>query len=207
MKENHTCSYYSRELCHIFCSSGQELYYEINSHIVTVDLQQDGQKTINGIFSISLQFNSVFKTYDAEEWDTKCAMTQYLSISHPWDLGSCLMERPRSLHTVWCRCSRPGAYAVLLTSRVTQAGAVEREPHQVVLLGCVFCLLQTVFTLLLLLPYWWRHRSCIIYLKLQCCTATSGAMGIFIYAVRDSIPKASRPGTTSHSGPLRARAR
>ena len=61
--------------------------------------------------------------------------------------------------------------------------------HTVVLAGCVCCLVQTVFTLFLLLPYWWHHRTCLIFLKLQCCTATSGAMGVFIYAVRDSVPK------------------
>lgn len=67
--------------------------------------------------------------------------------------------------------------------------SVSAHYHTVVLVGCVCCLVQTMFTLFLLLPYWWHHRTCLIFLKLQCCTATSGAMGVFIYAVRDSVPK------------------
>ena len=69
--------------------------------------------------------------------------------------------------------------------------SVPQHYHTVVLVGCVCCLVQTMFTLLLLLPYWWHYRTCLIFLKLQCCTATSGAMGVFIYAVRDSIPNVS----------------
>jgi hypothetical protein len=67
--------------------------------------------------------------------------------------------------------------------------SVSERYHTVVLVGCVCCLVQAMFTLFLLLPYWWHHRTCLIFLKLQCCTATSGAMGVFIYAVRDSVPK------------------
>ncbi|XP_063236742.1 uncharacterized protein LOC134539008 [Bacillus rossius redtenbacheri] len=181
--------------------NAQELHYEIHSHVAVVDLRRDGRRIEAGdaSFSASLRLERFPRPRDAAGWEPRCAAAELVGASRPWDLDACRSDPG----AVRCRCSRPGAYAVLLTSRAAQdaggaAGADrDREPHRVVLLGCACCLLQTVGTLLLLLPYWWRHRSCIVYLKLQCCTATSGAMGVFIYAVRDSIPKGNFPYVTS----------
>lgn len=56
-------------------------------------------------------------------------------------------------------------------------------------IGCGSCLVQSILTLCLLLPYWWRHKTCLVFLKMQCCLAISGAMSIFIYSVQYSVPK------------------
>ncbi|XP_063219304.1 uncharacterized protein LOC134527071 [Bacillus rossius redtenbacheri] len=113
-----------------------------------------------------------------------------------------------------CLCRRPGAYAVISAPFQPR---VERAPDDdqslsAAVLGCSFCLAQTLFALALLLPCWWRHRDCFVFLKLQCCTATSGAMAVFIYGVRNSSNKIAYPyiaasleaflliGTTSHVG-------
>nr|CAD7568769.1 unnamed protein product [Timema californicum] len=178
---------------------GKETEYEINSHVVSLEVRRDGQPFNSSTtkMSISLEMDTFVKDYNPYNWDVTCAVAQVVKFSHSWDLSSCVTRHLDSNLTS-CQCSQPGSYTVLLTSRGAQAGAQTVENyHLVVLLGFVFCLLQTMFTLLLLLPYWWRHRSCLIYLKLQCCTATSGAMGVFIYAVRDSIPKSSFPYVTT----------
>nr|CAD7201608.1 unnamed protein product [Timema douglasi] len=185
---------------HVPCpSDGKETEYEINSHVVSLEVRRDGQPFNSSTtkMSVSLEMDTFVKDYNPYNWDVTCAVAQVVKFSHSWDLSSCVTRRLDSNLTS-CQCSQPGSYTVLLTSRGAQAGAQTMENyHLVVLLGFVFCLLQTMLTLLLLLPYWWRHRSCLIYLKLQCCTATSGAMGVFIYAVRDSIPKSSFPYVTT----------
>lgn len=60
-----------------------------------------------------------------------------------------------------------------------------RKEHTfVILFGCIICLALTLLTFGIMIPYWWHHRTSLIFLKLQCCISIAGAMSIFIYAIR-----------------------
>ncbi|KAJ4440133.1 hypothetical protein ANN_08271 [Periplaneta americana] len=178
---------------------GNELEFEINSKVVTVEMGRDGRRLIpsQGVFHVDLEFEHIIKDYNTDGWNVSCGVTYVAAIEHSWDLTACITQTIGTNMTR-CSCNRPGTYAALLTKRPTHLPlSVSEHYHTVVLVGCVCCLVQTMFTLFLLLPYWWHHRTCLIFLKLQCCTATSGAMGVFIYAVRDSVPKTSFPYVTT----------
>ncbi|XP_021915638.1 adhesion G protein-coupled receptor B2-like isoform X2 [Zootermopsis nevadensis] len=178
---------------------GNEMEFEINSRMVTVEVGRDGQRYVpsQGVFHVDLEFEHTVKNYSIDEWNISCGVTNVAATEHSWDFSACTTQTVGT-NLTRCRCNQPGTYAALLTARPTNLPlSVSEQYHTVVLVGCVCCLVQAMFTLFLLLPYWWHHKTCLIFLKLQCCTATSGAMGVFIYAVRDSVPKASFPYVTT----------
>ncbi|XP_068086168.1 uncharacterized protein [Anabrus simplex] len=179
--------------------NGSELEYEINSRVVSIELGRDARWLYPpaGSFWVDLELDHFIKDYNSEEWNALCAVTSAATFEHSWNFEVC-RTHTISLNMTRCRCSRAGTYAVLLTSRPQNIPiSSPTNYHLVVLVGCACCLFQALLTLILLLPYWWHHRSCLIFLKLQCCTATTGAMGVFIYAVRDSVPKNSFPYVTT----------
>ncbi|KAJ9586827.1 hypothetical protein L9F63_019579, partial [Diploptera punctata] len=178
---------------------GDEMEFEINSRVVTVEVGRDGHRFVpsKGVFHVDLEFEHTVIDYNTEQWNISCGVTYVAASDHSWDLASCITTTVNTNLTK-CSCDKPGTYAALLTTKSSRVPhSVPQHYHTIVLVGCVCCLVQTMFTLFLLLPYWWHHRTCLIFLKLQCCTATSGAMGVFIYAVRDSIPKTTFPYVTT----------
>lgn len=71
------------------------------------------------------------------------------------------------------------------------------------MVGCICCLVQSLVAISLLLPHWWRHRTCVVFLKIQCCLSVLGAMSIFIYSVHSFIPKVSKIISGFHNGQSR----
>lgn len=59
----------------------------------------------------------------------------------------------------------------------------------IVVFGCGSCLLQCLFSSLIIGLFWWNNRTWLNFLKLQCCAAIIAAMGMFIYAVNNNIPE------------------
>ena len=61
------------------------------------------------------------------------------------------------------------------------------QTNFVVILGCSSCLLQCLVSILVLTAFWWRNRTWLNFLKIQCCAAIIAAMATFIYAVHNEI--------------------
>ncbi|KAG8324664.1 hypothetical protein J6590_086982 [Homalodisca vitripennis] len=68
---------------------------------------------------------------------------------------------------------------------------------RIILVGCACCLVQSLLTLALLLMRWWRHRTCLVFLKLQSCAATVAAMLFFLYAFSRTLPQLSYPSISN----------
>ncbi|GLH12057.1 Uncharacterized protein GBIM_16808, partial [Gryllus bimaculatus] len=176
-----------------------EVEYELNSRVVTIELGINGKsiEPSSGTFWVDLELDHLIHDYNPEEWNVSCGVANSVTFEHSWELEGCTAQTT-GLNSTRCRCSQSGTYAILLTTQPVKPVPVQpNRYHMIVVIGCTCCLVQTIVTLIVLLPYWWHHRNCLIFLKLQCCTATSGAMGIFIYAVRDTVPKNSFPYVTT----------
>ncbi|XP_063223579.1 uncharacterized protein LOC134531698 [Bacillus rossius redtenbacheri] len=172
---------------------GQEFQYEMISRVLSVEVREEREQ-VSLELELELELELVRPGRNCSDCEVACAVRPLGAGPRAWDLEACSTVLLPAEARALCHCRRPGSYTLLLVGRVATAGREPGEsPQAVVLLGCALCLTQTALALLLLLPCWWRHRSCLVYLKLQCCTATSGAMGVLIYAVRDSIPQSSFP--------------
>lgn len=58
----------------------------------------------------------------------------------------------------------------------------------VILVGCASCSLLNAIAVVILVCYWLRRRSCLVFLKLQCCLSLLASMLVFIYALWDDLP-------------------
>ncbi|KAL0272241.1 UNVERIFIED_CONTAM: hypothetical protein PYX00_005296 [Menopon gallinae] len=178
---------------------GSDLEYEINSRVVTVEIGQK-RRTIGDIgdsFWVDIELDNIVKDSNPDLWNWTCAVTDVAGCTGTWDLTSCTGKLV-SGNVTKCHCKKTGTYAVLLVSGTNMLGSSAKESdHFVVIIGCGSCLVQSILTLFLLLPYWWRHKTCLVFLKMQCCLAISGAMSIFIYSVQYSVPKSMFPCVTT----------
>lgn len=57
----------------------------------------------------------------------------------------------------------------------------------IVIFGCACCLVQCALCLILLIAQWIRHPTCILYLKIQLCSAVVSQMCMFLYAAKNVI--------------------
>lgn len=55
----------------------------------------------------------------------------------------------------------------------------------IVIFGCACCLVQSALSLILLITQWIRHPTCILYLKIQLCSAIVSQMCMFLYAAKN----------------------
>ena len=97
---------------------GNEMEFEINSRVVTVEIGRDGHTFTpsQGVFHIDLDFEHTTMDYDTQNWSILCGVTYIATSDQAWDLGSCL-SRTSGTNLTRCSCSRPGTYAALLTRK------------------------------------------------------------------------------------------
>ena len=69
--------------------------------------------------------------------------------------------------------------------------AKKEQATFIVIFGCGSCLVQCLLSSLILGTFWWKNRTWLNFLKLQCCSALVGAMAVFIYAVHNNLPESS----------------
>ncbi|XP_011496868.1 PREDICTED: uncharacterized protein LOC105361402 [Ceratosolen solmsi marchali] len=162
---------------------GSDMEYRINSRIISVktsyrDVERDDR------LSIELEFAGARNHPKA--WNVSCGV---LGASGNWKLGGCsLMENPFKASVLNCLCSSPGTYAAFITTRPEKVILIKNDQTNfVVILGCSSCLLQCLVSILILTAFWWRNRTWLNFLKIECCAAIIVAMGTFIYAVNSKI--------------------
>jgi hypothetical protein len=99
---------------------GNELEFEINSRVVTVEMGRDGHRFVpsQGIFHVDLEFEHTVKDYNTDEWNVSCGVTYVAATEHSWDFTACITQTVGT-NLTRCRCNRPGTYAALLTTRPT----------------------------------------------------------------------------------------
>ncbi|KAK6637504.1 hypothetical protein RUM44_007924 [Polyplax serrata] len=168
---------------------GTDQEFEINSRLVTIELGRRRFRIspVADSFFADIELDHFVKDYDPEAWRWSCGVTEFASFRSTWDLNACTGQMV-SPNTTRCRCRKTGTYAVLLISKNQLVPANSKESkHFVVLIGCGCCLIQSLLTLCLLLPYWCRRKTCLVFLKMQCCLATACAMSVFIYSVQHSV--------------------
>ncbi|XP_073983302.1 uncharacterized protein isoform X3 [Rhodnius prolixus] len=118
-----------------------------------------------------------------------CGLTENGQV---WDLTHCNVTRSLQVDTV-CLCPNQGLFAALHT----RTNLYQKRPEfkwrssLSVLVGATCCLVQSLLTVVLLAYRTWRHRSCVLFLKLQCSCAIATTMSIFIYTSRESVPRNS----------------
>ena len=102
-------------------SNGNDVEFEINSKIVTVEMGKDGQRFSpnQGAFHMDLDFEHTVMDYDTEKWNISCGVTYVAASDHAWDLASCV-TRTFSSNLTRCSCNKPGTYAALLTRKSPQ---------------------------------------------------------------------------------------
>ncbi|XP_049845498.1 uncharacterized protein LOC126298235 [Schistocerca gregaria] len=178
---------------------GTEMEYEINSQVVTVQLGH-GRSLLHpapGTFQVDLEMEQVIKEYNPLRWKSTCAVTSVAQVEHSWNIEGCKTHNGAN-NVSSCRCYQPGSFAILMTSHnavLTSAPTINQ--HLIPLVGCIVCLLQTMMTLVLLLPHWWYHQNCLVFLKLQCSLAVMAAMITFVYVFQGSVGKEFFPYVTT----------
>ncbi|EEB10186.1 conserved hypothetical protein [Pediculus humanus corporis] len=189
---------------------GTDQEYEINSKLITIVFGRGRRKKTkdeifendnnNNNFIAEIDFNHLRNDYDFDEWSITCGVTEYASFRSTWNLNSCTSQ-PVNSNVTKCICKKTGTFALLVVTKnqiVTSSSPVAKDGENlIVLIGCGCCLVQSLLTLCLLLPYWCRRKTCLVFLKMQCCLATACAMTVFMYSIRNTLSKAVFPLVTT----------
>ncbi|CAK9815543.1 Adhesion G protein-coupled receptor B3 [Anthophora plagiata] len=165
---------------------GTDLEFRINSRLVTVAVPAFSLDKHNKIW-VDLQMKHVQN--QSNTWNVSCGLLDGTGF---WDLNSCIANTLPGDASTHCLCPSTGTFAVFLTARAVRVVLAKREQTTfIVILGCGSCLAQCLFSSLILGALWWKNRSWLNFLKLQCCGALVGAMTLFIYAVHNHLPESS----------------
>ncbi|XP_046822481.1 uncharacterized protein LOC124425738 isoform X2 [Vespa crabro] len=161
---------------------GTDLEYWINSHAITVTVPSFKSDKHNKVV-IDLHMKQLRNHSGA--WNVSCGLMDY---SGTWNLNGCTANTFPGDVTIYCSCSNTGTVALFLTARAVRVVLAKKEQTTfIVTLGCGSCLVQCSLSLLILGIYWWKNRSWLNFLKVQCCGALIGAMALFIYAIRGNL--------------------
>ena len=112
-------------MCFYLNSNGDEMEFEINSRVVTVEVGSNGQRFVpsQGVFHVDLYFEHIDVDYDTEEWNISCGVTYVAASDQAWDLASCV-TRTTGTNITRCSCNRPGTYAALLTTKLSRVRSI-----------------------------------------------------------------------------------
>ncbi|XP_012282702.1 uncharacterized protein LOC105700951 [Orussus abietinus] len=167
-------------------NDGTDLEYRMNSRVVTV-ASSSWQPSKNDRIRVDLQLHHLQN--HTGSWNISCGVTD---LSGAWDLNTCISDTVPEEGLTRCTCPCTGTFAVFLTARAIRVVLAKKERATfLVILGCGSCLLQCLVTLLIIATYWWKHRTWLNFLKLQCCGALAGSMAVFVYAVHSDLPESS----------------
>ncbi|XP_067210955.1 uncharacterized protein [Linepithema humile] len=165
---------------------GTDLEFRINSRVITVAVPSFGTDKYNKIW-VDLQIRHLQN--QTSSWNISCGL---MGNTGSWDLNSCIANTVSGDVTTHCLCPTAGTVAVFLTTRAVKVVLAKTEQTTfIIIFGCGSCLVQCLLSVLILGTFWWKHRSWLNFLKLQCCGALIGAMAIFIYAVYNNLPESS----------------
>ncbi|XP_014245843.1 uncharacterized protein LOC106664542 isoform X2 [Cimex lectularius] len=159
---------------------GTEIIYEVQSNILSISVARHMKVHIE----VDIPLWEV-----REGWNRTCAVAPSLDAN--WDLSTC-HHAVKQHNVTQCVCQWPGVYSALLSMDSTASHVgLNRilRPSSIVLIGCTSCLVQSLLAFVLLLARWWHRKTCILFLKLQCCVSVSLIMCIFMYSARINLPK------------------
>ncbi|XP_065172081.1 adhesion G protein-coupled receptor B3-like [Atheta coriaria] len=171
---------------------GIEMDYEVISNIVGCWLTFNGSELRENLTDIlyTMEFQHPGKNASQDAWNVQCAVADYASYGYAWNTQTCITRLLEATRTR-CICPRSGTYAVLLTMKPSFIDSEEAPSRQlVILVGCASCSLLNAIAVVILVCYWLRRRSCLVFLKLQCCLSLLASMLVFIYALWDDLPPA-----------------
>ncbi|XP_025264739.1 uncharacterized protein LOC105250957 isoform X2 [Camponotus floridanus] len=161
---------------------GTDLEFRINSRVITIAVPSFGADKHNKIW-VDLQIRHLQN--QTGSWNTSCGL---MDNAGSWDLNTCIANTISGDVTTHCLCPTTGTIAVFLTTRAVVLAKTEQTTF-IIIFGCSSCLVQCLLSALILGTFWWKHKSWLNFLKLQCCSALMGAMAIFIYAIYTNLPE------------------
>ncbi|XP_076756881.1 uncharacterized protein LOC143426987 isoform X2 [Xylocopa sonorina] len=165
---------------------GTDLEFRINSRVIMVAVPSFSLDKYNKIW-VDLQLRHVQN--QSNSWNVSCG---FMDSAGTWDLNSCIANTLPGDASTHCLCPNTGTFAVFLTARAVRVVLAKKEQTTfIVIFGCGSCLAQCLLSFLILASFWWKNRSWLNFLKLQCCGALIGAMAVFIYAVHNDLPESS----------------
>ncbi|XP_053981534.1 uncharacterized protein LOC128877913 isoform X1 [Hylaeus volcanicus] len=165
---------------------GTDLEFRINSRVITVAVPAFNLDKHNKIW-VDLHVKHVQN--QSSSWKVSCG---FMGNAGAWDLNSCITNILPGDAATHCLCPNTGTFAVFLTARALRVILAKKEQTTfIVVFGCGSCLMQCLLSSLVLGTFWWKNRSWLNFLKLQCCAAMVGAMAVFIYAVHSNLPESS----------------
>ncbi|KAI4461808.1 hypothetical protein MML48_5g00000862 [Holotrichia oblita] len=195
-----------------------EILSKIASVWVLKTAEEVSRKTNDGDVSrenvetlLSMEFSHPAKNSTLGLWNVNCAVTDFASYGYTWDVQGC-RTRILDSSTTRCTCSRTGTFAVLMTkipnyvSRLVPwlhfnasqtriesiCNSEEQETkHLIVLVGCATCLALALVSCFALLTCWIVRRTCLEFIKIQCCCSITGAMIVFMYSLGGDLPAVS----------------
>ncbi|XP_072753187.1 uncharacterized protein [Anoplolepis gracilipes] len=163
---------------------GTDLEFRINSRVITVAVPSFGADKHNKIW-VDLQIRHLQN--QTGSWNMSCGL---MDNTGSWDLNTCIANTASGDVTTHCLCPTTGTIAVFSTARAIKVVLAKTEQTTfIIIFGCGSCLVQCLLSALILGTFWWKHKSWLNFLKLQCCGALIGAMAIFIYAVHTNLPE------------------
>ncbi|XP_017878424.1 uncharacterized protein LOC108624011 isoform X2 [Ceratina calcarata] len=167
-------------------NDGTDLEFRVNSRVITVAVPAFSMDKHNKIW-VDLQLKHVQN--QSSSWNVSCGL---MDDTGTWDLNSCVANTSPGDAATHCQCPTTGSFAVLLTARAVRVVLAKKEQTTfIVVFGCGSCLAQCLLSCVILGSFWWKNRSWLNFLKLQCCGALVGAMTVFIYAVHNDLPESS----------------
>ncbi|RLU21866.1 hypothetical protein DMN91_006243 [Ooceraea biroi] len=142
---------------------GTDLEFRLNSRVITVAVPFFSADKHNKIW-VDLQIRHLQN--QTSSWNMSCGL---MDNTGSWDLSSCIAN------------TMSGEVVLAKTEQTTF----------IIIFGCSSCLVQCFLSALILGVFWWKYKTWLNFLKLQCCGALIGAMAIFIYAVHNNLPESS----------------
>ncbi|XP_054277561.1 uncharacterized protein LOC128996328 [Macrosteles quadrilineatus] len=165
--------------------NGSEVQYEVASSLVTIVVQG----------ALRVVPEVMLPRSHRPGWQFRCGVTN--SPSTTWNLTVC-SAYTQTPNLTLCTCPTIGTYAGLMVKVVYMSESKQkRSMARIVLVGCVCCLAQSLVALSLLALRWYRHTTCLLFLKLQCCATTATAMIAFLYATSSTPPHESYPAIST----------
>ncbi|XP_011168055.1 uncharacterized protein LOC105201654 [Solenopsis invicta] len=165
---------------------GTDLEFRINSRVIAVEVSSFDADKYNKIW-VDLQIRHLQN--QTSSWNMSCGL---IDTTGSWDLNTCITNTVSDDAMTHCLCPTTGTIAVFLTTRAVKVVLAKTEQTTfIIIFGCSSCLVQCLLSALILGAFWWKHKSWLNFLKLQCCGALGGAMAIFIYAVHTNLSKSS----------------
>lgn len=170
----------------VMARDGNEIEYQLLPTIATAWLfkLRDGDE-IKQVrkFTIDIEFRHEPKNVSLSNWEFRCAAADFATFGYSWDpVGACRTE-PVNETTTKCCCSRTGTFALILTTQTPKVKSDDNEFRKIIVIaGCSISLLLTTISGAAVIYHWFQKKSCILFIKCQCCVSLSGAISVFIAA-------------------------